>query len=360
MGVIRLILAISVVLAHAGSIFGISIVGGPIAVETFYIISGFYMSLILNEKYIGKNGSYRLFLSNRLLRLLPIYWFILLLTIIVSLSFAYRSHGEFWSKLQPYIDYRGKMSFISLFYLIFANLFLLGQDIVMFLGLNLNTGNLFFTSNFWNTTPRLYTFLLVPQAWTIGVEITFYLIAPFLVRRKPAIVLMLIGLSLTLRILLIKNGLSNDPWNYRFFPNELMFFLLGNLGYRIFKRIEKLEIDKGYLLFITGSIISFTFFFNNLSFLHKTSLFFIAFFLSLPFVFKLSKSNKVDQIIGDLSYPVYLSHMFILIFIEKFELVVRHIGKGLTVVILTILFSWFINKIIAKPLERVRQRRLSI
>jgi len=46
MGLLRLILALNVVIAHAGSLFKIVSVGGIIAVEVFFMISGFYMSLI--------------------------------------------------------------------------------------------------------------------------------------------------------------------------------------------------------------------------------------------------------------------------------------------------------------------------
>ena len=52
MGLIRTLLAISVVLAHSSPIFGIKLVGGQVAVQAFYMISGFYMTLVLNEKYV--------------------------------------------------------------------------------------------------------------------------------------------------------------------------------------------------------------------------------------------------------------------------------------------------------------------
>ena len=44
------------------------------------MISGFYMAMILTEKYCGP-GSYRLFLTNRFLRIYPIYWITLGLSI---------------------------------------------------------------------------------------------------------------------------------------------------------------------------------------------------------------------------------------------------------------------------------------
>ncbi|MDH6355821.1 peptidoglycan/LPS O-acetylase OafA/YrhL [Dysgonomonas sp. PH5-45] len=85
MGIIRLLLAISVVINHSTAIFGCRLVGGAVAVQAFYIISGFYMAMILTEKYVGK-GSYKLFISNRFLRLYPIYWAILLVVILYSVS----------------------------------------------------------------------------------------------------------------------------------------------------------------------------------------------------------------------------------------------------------------------------------
>jgi peptidoglycan/LPS O-acetylase OafA/YrhL len=70
MGVLRTLLALSVVLSHSGPLFGIELVGGQLAVQSFYMISGFYMTMVLTEKYVNANSSYRLFISNRILRLL--------------------------------------------------------------------------------------------------------------------------------------------------------------------------------------------------------------------------------------------------------------------------------------------------
>ena len=65
LGFFRVILAIAVVLTHSQSLLGYTLLGGELAVEAFYIISGFYMSMILNEKY----SSNYLFYTNRALRL---------------------------------------------------------------------------------------------------------------------------------------------------------------------------------------------------------------------------------------------------------------------------------------------------
>jgi peptidoglycan/LPS O-acetylase OafA/YrhL len=256
MGILRFILAIAVVIAHSSPIFGYTFVGGMVAVQTFYIISGFYMSLILNEKYLGK-GSYKLFLSNRLLRLYPIYWIIIGLIILFSIMVAIITGGNNLGPISGYgiNDYFARiksMHISTLIFMVFTNLFMFFQDIVMFLKINMATGMLAFTKNFYETEQPLYHFLLVPQAWTMGVELMFYVIAPFLFRRNKKVIYTLVFFSIALRILLIyKFDLKNDPWNYRFFPTELVFFLLGNISYSIYKRMGGggvISIYKNYCL----------------------------------------------------------------------------------------------------------------
>jgi peptidoglycan/LPS O-acetylase OafA/YrhL len=124
MGFLRFILAITVVIAHSSPIFGFTFVGGQIAVQSFYMISGFYMTLILNEKYVGTNSSYKLFISNRFLRLYPIYGMVLLLTIVSSVIVSIYTNGNNLGKFGIYAEYYDVMSFGSLFFLVFTNLLL--------------------------------------------------------------------------------------------------------------------------------------------------------------------------------------------------------------------------------------------
>ena len=358
MGILRFLLAITVVLAHSSPIFGFSFVSAPIAVQSFYIISGFYMTLILNEKYVGVNGSYKLFISNRFLRLYPIYWIVLFLTVAYCIAIAVHSHGKHWGNLDIYAAHFDSMSFSSFTFLVFTNLFLFLQDVVMFLGLNTTTGHLFPTANFKETNPMLYEFLLIPQAWTIGIEIAFYLIAPFLVRRKLKIIIPLIIVSLILRLVLYyRLGLQYDPWTYRFFPTEVVFFLLGIVSYHMYRKLRTQEIKDIYLKLIWFGILGFTVFYNFLPIPAKSYLYLIAFFVALPFVFILTKSWKRDSYIGELSYPIYISHMLILTLIIGRKIPVIG-GLGLTLTILTIVFSVILNELVAKKIEKLRQKRV--
>lgn len=358
MGILRILLALSVVLAHSSSIFGFSMVGGQIAVQSFYIISGFYMTLILNEKYIGVNNSYKLFISNRLLRLYPIYWTILLLTILYSLALYFYTKGNDLGSFSFYYDNWEKMSFGSFVFLLFTNLFLFLQDMVMFLGLDTTTGHLFFTSNFREASPPLYKFLFIPQAWTVGLEIAFYIIAPFLVRRKLKIIIALIILSLILRsVLYFHFNLKNDPWTYRFFPTELVFFLLGIVSYHIYKKLQYMEIKNSFLKLMWFGILGFTLIYSFLPVAIKNYAYLFAFFISLPFVFILTKNWKTDSYIGELSYPIYISHLFLLGIMTYFEIPTIG-GLGLNLALLTIVFSVILNELVAKKIEKIRQNRI--
>src|SRR5689334_3227085 len=181
------------------------------------------MSLILNEKYLNKQNSYKLFISNRLLRLLPSYWVVCLLTIIFSLIVYQATNHKSAGSLSAYFTYYNVLSFKSYVYLIFTNICVFFQDTAYFLGLDKHSGNLYLTTAFYNSDPALYQFFLIIPAWTVGLELMYYLIAPFLVRRSFYIILILIVLSMALRVILIRKGLFNDPWSYRFFPTELLF-----------------------------------------------------------------------------------------------------------------------------------------
>lgn len=357
MGILRFILAISVVISHSSPIFGLSFVGGQVAVQSFYIISGFYMSMILNEKYINSKNSYSLFISNRLLRLFPIYWFVLLLTVLSSFAVYLYTNGGNLGRLSIYSENYQSLNFSSLGFLIFTNLFLFGQDVVMFLGLNADTGNLFFTKDFSQTSPPLYSFLLLPQAWTIGVELTFYLIAPFILKRNIWVILAIILISGLLRLCLYGSGLNFDPWTYRFFPTELMFFLLGNISYHIYNKIRKKDISPSIYAGIFILILIFITLYLQLPFSGKIFIYFICFFIGLPFIFKRTHKSRTDIYIGDLSYPVYISHLLILSFLNAPNIKWIH-NNGLILSLSTVVFSMLINYFIARPVEIIRQNRI--
>ncbi len=362
MGLIRLLLALSVLAVHFGGIWKCNFVGGQIAVQSFYIISGFYMSLILNEKYVGTNGSYRLFITNRFLRLFPIYWTILILTITTWVVIGIVTNQPAMI-LSNYSSVH--LNIFSITFLIFSNIFIFGQDMVMFLGINAQNGHLFFTSNFANTSPPFWHFLFIPQAWTLGLELMFYLIAPFIVKKSLKVIMLIILLSILLR-LFIYNFLhfQNDPWSYRFFPTEICFFLSGNLSYRIFVKIRNYSIHRYIFLIDFLGLGLFTCFFyylpslkfDILPFSIKEIIYFSGVIFSIPLLFKFLRKSKFDNQIGELSYPVYISHIFVGMIL--FSVHSNFVKQGWVIALFTIIVSFLLNYFVSKPIERFRQQRV--
>ncbi|NDJ22410.1 acyltransferase family protein [Nostoc sp. B(2019)] len=355
MGLLRVLLALTVVVAHSNAIFGLIFTQGVVAVQTFFIISGFYMTMILEKKYIGK-GSYKLFLSNRLLRLYPIYWVVLIITIIVNLVAVFVIDKPV--TLSYYINYFSQMNFGTFLFTVITNIILLGQDVVMFLGLDTETGKMFFTSDYFKTDPEFWRFLFIPQAWTLGIELSFYLIAPFLVRRKTSTILTLISISLLLRVYIyFYLGLTNDPWIHRFFPTELALFLLGTISYRIYSKIANKKIRK-IELSITVVFLLATIFYQFIPDFYKMWSFYIFSCLSIPFIFKVTKDSKFDMRLGEFSYPVYIVHRIVIQVLTPITDRLRIDDyRGELATVLSFLAAFLLIKYVSDPIEKIRQLR---
>jgi peptidoglycan/LPS O-acetylase OafA/YrhL len=357
MGIIRLLLALTVVIAHTNPVFGNKMIIGITSVHAFFIISGFYMALILNEKYTD-NKTYKLYISNRFLRLFPVYWLVLILTILLGV-FAYSFSNVNGGPLQPFLNQSFNMSGWAIFQIVFSSITLLGQDVLMFMGLNPETGNLYFSA----THTSLWHYMIVPQSWTVGVEIVFYLIAPFLVRRNAVTLVIIILASLLLRVVLYHYGYDQDPWTFRFLPTEMAFFMSGALAYKGYKILKAKEINKPLNISILVFVIGITLFFQYIpvGLEYKQWSYYILIAITTPFIFNFTKRSKIDHWIGELTYPVYMSHIFIFLILGYLYKYTK-IGpeySGLVTIICSILFSAILIKYFIEPIERIRQKRVS-
>jgi len=357
MGLLRFFLALAVLSDHTKGLPFISPVTNTIPVQAFFLISGFYMSLILHEKYVGTSGSYRLFISNRMLRLFPVYWIIA--TLIVCYSLFQVSRGGNPGQLTYFFQHGDELGIGSWIYIVLSNLLIVGQDIIMFLGLTPN-GGLEFVSDFRQTEPQLWSFLIIPPAWSIAIEIMFYLVAPFILRQRLRIIILLIGISCALRIAAANIGLDHDPWTYRFFPFELALFLGGRVSYDIYKKLEHFSIPKPLLLVVGGLFLVWTTCFEVLDLKQQVAsavIYLLVLIPLVPILFSLSKHSKIDRFIGELSYPIYLSHLFIYYSLKSYFLP-EDLHFGVTTAILSIALSSLIIIFVSDPLDRFRQARL--
>lgn len=353
MGLIRVILAYSVVLSHSKSVHGYFIVPANAAVTIFFMISGFYMAMVLTEKYTGSNRRRR-FYSNRILRLYPTYFISIALMIGVEFYLHYSTRGEYvsaWQADHATLPWSVKLP------LLIPNVALVGSDLPYLFHYGQTSGWHFSLGQSLRKFPdavRTGRYLLVPPAWSIGLELWFYLLAPFLVLWRTRSLVTLVAVSLIIRLLLEWHA----PWSsYFFFPANLCFFVWGMLTYRIYRnekyaRIATQPLTQGIFLFVVVAIVfrQFVPFYRNYDWL-----LYILFGVTLPFLFHASKAWAWDRWIGNLSYPIYLIHASVLLLLK----VGYGTDRGLVTISCSTIAALVLLVVVEQPLEKFRQRRVT-
>ena len=354
MGLLRVILAIGVVLGHTGGdISRFLFVPGDVAVQGFYMISGFYIALVLNEKY-NQAGDTLVFYKNRFLRIFTTYWLFLAIAFLAELfSFLTRHSGD----LARWISHAPELGVGGLVYLLLSNIFLFGQDAALFLGLD--AGGLHWTSDFNASSPPVFSFFLIHPAWSLALELLFYVLAPFILRRSTPFVIGLAACSLGLRAHAYTLGYSQNPWSYRFFPFELSMFLAGALSYRLYDRLRGVDaaiLGPALSLCLLGATLLYPLYSDDADTFFSAAKIglYVCFFVSLPFLFKWTKDNRRDRWIGELSYPIYLGHMLIA---HAIHFPAPNL-RALVVIAVTILLAIGVVRYVEIPLERYRQRNV--
>jgi peptidoglycan/LPS O-acetylase OafA/YrhL len=358
MGVLRLLLALSVAYGHAGltTATGFPLIPSDTAVQVFYGISGFYMALVLNQVYRPDNSTYRLFISNRFARLFPAYAITLVATLVLGGVVAIRHQQQL-----PFIEYWQALSQPPVYLvvgLVLSQIFFLGLDATVFLGFS--DGSWSLATNFYNPH-ALAGALVVPLAWTLGVEFSFYLVAPFLVRRSASTIAIFLFASIALRLLLqFGFGRYNDPWSYRFFPSELAVFLVGALGYKVYRSIENVRDARLLALFsfacfcVAAAVLVNRW--HGLTRIASTGLLLLLLF-AIPFLFQKFKANRLDRTIGELSYPIYVCHLLVIWTLTYLWQVPEGLFKGMLVLAITMLLSVMLYCFVERPIDAWRHKK---
>jgi peptidoglycan/LPS O-acetylase OafA/YrhL len=356
MGSLRFILAMSVVYGHAGDFLGFPFIPGDTAVQVFYAVSGFYMALVLNEKYRPPSSSYRLFISNRFLRLFPVYAAVLCLTLLLAVAVAHFSSDQLafvkeWRLIAP-------LDWWSAAFLVGTQIVMWGQDLYLFL--TIKDGALAFLPNFTTDPQPLFRLLVIPQGWTLGLEFSFYLLAPFIVRRSLRVIALILAASLLLRLCLqFWFGYSGDPWSYRFFPSELAVFLLGALGYRIYRTPSVPDRSALPLFLLAVAAVGAALLINRWHGIGRIAS--VSFLMlacaAIPFLFRISKDNLLDRHLGELSYPIYICHVLVIWFLDFVVPLGSMTVRGMCIIAATLVASSALYLWIDRPVDRWRQRR---
>jgi peptidoglycan/LPS O-acetylase OafA/YrhL len=226
----------------------------------------------------------------------------------------------------------------------------------MFLEVSPDGSSLAFTTNFMESEPRVERFLLVPQSWSLSIELMFYLLAPWLVRRGTGVLAAIMAATIAGRVALASIGLSFDPWTYRFFPIEVGSFVLGMVIYRSMRRRND---SVALRQLATGGLISATLLLSLLPDVWITRVLFYAYCAwALPMAFQLTRHNAVDRYLGELSYPIYLCHLLVI----SVALYSHWSGPALAVLIVILIGGTAIalHEGIQKPVDRYRASRVAV
>lgn len=334
-GTLRFLLAVAVVIGHLNSASWL----GTYAVFCFYIISGYFMCLVMNERYRFTLRGVWAFGLNRFLRIFPPYWVACLITLSLITLFGAPGAQHFRWQLQiptSMADWIANVSLVP-----FAD---------FSIGPLSGSGS--------GTKIRL-----VPPAWALGIELIYYLAIAIFLGRGRRISLFWFSASVAYHIYLFAEDAS---WNARYFPicAASLPFSMGSLIYHYRSSLERIVSRPNRWLILLGVAWLTNCFAamttqGGFSVLH----FYVScgvsglLVLLLSHVKTASILGRTDAWLGDLSYPIYLLHWQIGFLVWNL-LGLEKRGLELTGWTFPILFlaAWAMGVWVDDPIERVRER----
>lgn len=367
MGAIRLFLALSVVIWHMPN-RSFNLLDAGVAVLFFFMISGFYMALTINERYAAKGeferqGWRRDFYASRFFRLFPTYLAMLLFMVVwfarTGSPSVFLNHPNV-----PPVDH---------LVLTVLNLLIVGQDLFQLVVNSLHYGEHNLIVEFVASHVSAHFFvdqwMLIGQAWSLGSELLFYALAPFVVRSPRRLFACLVA-SLAVRWGLVfgATGFTSEVWSYNFFPSTLCMFVLGSLAYHLYVKIRHLDLAPRIgtactIVFVLFAVHSMWQLHGVLLIDRRTGfdaprmwLAFVLFALSLPFVFARWRQSKIDRWIGELSYPLYIVHG-VIIGIVFGKIYAGQSGNEEIAVVASLAVAALAFVLIDRPIDAWRHRR---
>ena len=355
MGSLRFLLAFAVAALHAAGTFnfaGNGILDGSRCVQIFYIISGFLIALILNRKYPATAQGTWLFYSNRALRIFVPYFAVLSATLAACLA-SYALTGDA-VLLSPFLTEADRMSTATWLFAVLSNLTLFGTEWAYMLVYR--AGSLFFDLNAYSHPPMATMFVVDLPVWSLSIELTFYVLAPFLLRRHWLVIAALACLLQWLRTTAYHHGYYSTATDYRFFPFELALFLLGALIYRVSRPLIASPRASAVIAAIAAALVIWTPRYLNA---HQFQ-FYALLALMLPSLLAFTNEHRWDRWLGEMSYPLYIVHWPVLAFARSMAANSNHLAWPLLSVASSVLASIALHHLVVLPIDRWRQRRLRI
>jgi len=358
MGSLRFLLALAVAGGHAASMFGFGgawIFPGREAVQVFYIISGFLIAMILNQKYADTHHGNWIFYSNRIAKIFVPYVVILAAT--VGACLVSRAVTGNAILLNAWFTEAVSMDFSTSAFALLTNIFIVGQEWGFLL--IYRAGSLFLALNAFAEPPMESQFTVILPAWTLSIELLFYVIAPFILRRSVVLIVALAAASHGLRFAAYHFGYYSEATNYRFFPFELSLFLYGAVIFRLGKLLIPSDPRWCTRIAVVTAVTIIV-----LPRLFKGSQYelYALIGLALPALFDFGRRHGWDTLLGELSYPLYLVHWVVCVFLAS-ALDPRWAGKNPAFPVFAVLASVaaaaLLDRYIVAPIDKWRQARVT-
>ena len=309
MGLLRLVLATLVLISHLGISFG-GLNPGVSAVIVFYMLAGHVVSQLWARR--PQTGGQRWFYQDRLWRIFPLYATAAVLAIALWLAGA---QSYFLSKPPGVTDW-------------LANLLIIPLNLYMFSGQD--------------------AFTLVPPAWSLGAELQFYLLIPFLLGR-PWLAIGAAALTFGVFVMAQMNLVDSDVYGYRLLAGVGFIFLAGTL----LGRSDRLS--RGALTLLWASSVAYVVWLRSgnhyLPFNTEVAL---GVALGLPLLVAFLRLPRkgllhwLQRRAGELSYGVFLFHFPVIWLLQLFGFSGPSTATG--VIALSILLAWLAHILVERPL----------
>ena len=340
-GTFRYVLASMVMLAHLGPMSMIHT--GYYAVSGFFLLSGYLMTLSLHERYFLLQNGPGKDAINRLLRVLPSYYVVLLLSILAV---------EFWPDTALSIHERLRMP--NDFTEWMANLL-----VVPLTGID----GLRSMHN------------LIPPTWSLAIELVFWMLLPLLVRSKrTALIWGALTVVYIFTLIWLNASLQMRYYSYLaaslpFFCGAALYLWRGKMSAFSWKWLIPLWAMPLTYYLTAPILLSDTIYFSEKWYDGRTLFegLYLAMSLNFFVVFALSRVTlaplwlmRLDRFLGNLSYPIFLVHVLAAVLVVKLtdhalppERSWSLFGGGL---VLTNLLAYLLWRFVEHPVQTVRER----
>jgi peptidoglycan/LPS O-acetylase OafA/YrhL len=327
-GTYRFLLATLVLIHHTSSLgFGAG------AVYVFFCLSGYWMHTVWITKYAKAEGGYHTFILARMIRLLPLFWLANLIGYATDIYTGKFSVGAWWVQMHL---------LPKLLHFAFSNLFLMGY--------------------YW-----LDHMAIVP-AWSLVIELQFYLVLPLMVALMGWIGLLVLPLSAAIGLGLHGTVAFGTVLGYTFFfylgmlashfkwaPSASMAHKSAVLALLIAATLIALPQTRSVLIGGHGQNEVYRHW-NELG----NSLLAIT-LLPLTIWSASLKAGAFDRMLGDMSYAVYLIHAPL---VSLYSLwfgrlpAVERLPIWVVTVLIVFGVSWLAWRFVDKPAMLWRERYL--